>query len=181
MDDLDIEATSRWSSVRANTAVFAGKYYFEVTLKSSGLMQIGWCTLATPFMQENGVGDDETSYAYDGFRVKKWNKSSSPFGEAWSAGDIIGSMIDLERREISFWRNERYLGVAFQGISVGPNMAYFPAISLSGGERAVFNFGKKPFKVKQTLNSCAIQEPDCFIHNYYSTAVYIIETLKRYG
>lgn len=31
-------------------------------------MQIGWCTLATPFMAENGVGDDETSYAYDGFR-----------------------------------------------------------------------------------------------------------------
>jgi Kip1 ubiquitination-promoting complex protein 1 len=36
-------------------------------------MQIGWSTLATPFMPENGVGDDETSYAYDGFRIKKWN------------------------------------------------------------------------------------------------------------
>mgnify|MGYP001607487457 CR=1 FL=1 len=31
-------------------------------------MQIGWCTLATPFIAENGVGDDETSYAFDGFR-----------------------------------------------------------------------------------------------------------------
>lgn len=40
---------------------------------SAGLMQIGWCTLATPFVSENGVGDDETSYAFDGFRVKKWN------------------------------------------------------------------------------------------------------------
>jgi Kip1 ubiquitination-promoting complex protein 1 len=37
-------------------------------------MQIGWCTLATPFLHDNGVGDDPTSYAYDGNRVKKWNE-----------------------------------------------------------------------------------------------------------
>jgi len=43
---------------------------------SSGVMQIGWCTLATPFSHENGVGDEETSYAFDGARVKKWNGDS---------------------------------------------------------------------------------------------------------
>ena len=45
-------------------------------------MQIGWCTLATPFMLENGVGDDETSYAFDGFRMKKWNgQNTTIYGE----------------------------------------------------------------------------------------------------
>lgn len=72
-DYLDIESTSNFSSIRANTAVFSGKYYYEIKLLSSGLMQFGWCTLATPFMMDNGVGDDETSYAYDGFRIMKWN------------------------------------------------------------------------------------------------------------
>jgi SPRY domain len=43
-------------------------------------MQIGWCTLATSFSPDRGVGDDETSYAFDGYRVKKWNGSSSTYG-----------------------------------------------------------------------------------------------------
>lgn len=43
---------------------------------TAGLMQIGWCTLATPFVQDKGVGDDETSYAFDGHRIKRWNHTS---------------------------------------------------------------------------------------------------------
>jgi hypothetical protein len=72
----DVEGVSQFSSIRANTAVFKGRYYFEVRIMTAGLMQIGWCTLATPFIADKGVGDDETSYAYDGFRVKKWNQDS---------------------------------------------------------------------------------------------------------
>lgn len=71
---MEVEATSAFASIKANTAVFSGKYYYEVKLLTSGLMQIGWCTLATPFMMDNGVGDDETSFAYDGYRVLKWNQ-----------------------------------------------------------------------------------------------------------
>ena len=124
---------------------------------TSGLIQIGWCTLSTPFTPDYGVGDDETPYSYDGFRVKKWNKSSQKYGEAWVAGDIIGTMIDFEKKEIKYWRNEKFLGVAFADIGVGPNKAYFPAISLSGGERIVFNFGgNKPFKVKSNYKCCSI-------------------------
>lgn len=54
-------------------------------------MQIGWCTLATPLLTDRGVGDDETSYAYDGFRVKKWNLESTDYGEQWAPGDVIGT------------------------------------------------------------------------------------------
>ena len=89
-------------------------------------------------------------------------------------------MIDFDRREISFWRNDKALGVAFKNIKIGPNMAYFPAISFTSGERAVFNFGRKPFKIRSNYSSCAINEPDCFVNNFYSTAMYIVETIKRY-
>lgn len=55
----------------------------------------------------------------------------------------------MERREITFYRNDECLGVAFRDIKVGPNMAYFPAISLSGGQRVVFNFGAHiPFRAR---------------------------------
>lgn len=69
----DVEAVSQFTSLRANVAVFSGKYYYEVSLLTSGLMQIGWCTFVTPFSPDRGVGDDYTSYAYDGYRIKKWN------------------------------------------------------------------------------------------------------------
>jgi len=39
-------------------------------------------------------------------------------------------MIDFEKNEIKFWRNDKPLGLAFKNIGVGPNMAYFPAISM---------------------------------------------------
>ena len=99
-DPLDIEAMGNFCSIRATTGVFSGRYYYEVTLKTSGLMQIGWCTLQTTMNNHNGVGDDPTSYAYDGYRIKKWNKDNLGYGEAWSTGDVIGTLIDFDRRVI---------------------------------------------------------------------------------
>jgi Kip1 ubiquitination-promoting complex protein 1 len=109
-------------------------------------MQIGWCTLATPFTRDGGVGDDETSYAYDGFRVKKWHVDSLDYGEQWAVGDVIGSLLDLNTKEITFYRNDKDLGVAFKGIKTGPNMAYFPAMFMSEGTQAILNFGQRPFR-----------------------------------
>jgi Kip1 ubiquitination-promoting complex protein 1 len=127
---LDVEAVGSFVSIRANTAVFSGRYYYEVMLKTDGLMQIGWSTIQTPFNSQRGVGDDLTSYAYDGFRIKKWNRDNLAYGEAWSVGDIIGTLIDFDRKVIQFWRNHKSLGKAFTGIKTGPNCVYFPAISL---------------------------------------------------
>lgn len=124
---------SSFASIRANTAVFAGRYYYEVQLKTAGLMQIGWSTIQTPFNSQRGVGDDPTSYAYDGCRIKKWNRDNLAYGEAWSVGDIIGTLIDFDRKVIQFWRNQKSLGRAFTGIKTGPNCVYFPAISLQRG------------------------------------------------
>lgn len=98
-----------------------------------GLAQIGWCTLQTPFNADTGVGDDETSYAYDGNRRLKWHIDKEMYGEIWGAGDVIGTLIDFERQEITFYRNGKSLGVAFNKIKTGPNCAYFPAISLGMG------------------------------------------------
>ena len=106
-----------------------------------GLAQIGWCKLQTPFEHANGVGDDRHSYAFDGHRKKKWNGSDEPYGEQWATGDVIGTLIDISNKEIMFWRNNKFLGVAFSNIETGKNRAYFPAISMEKGMRVAFNFG----------------------------------------
>lgn len=52
-----------------------GKWMFEVTLGTSGIMQLGWATSSCQFSNEEGVGDSMDSYSFDGKRVRKWNIS----------------------------------------------------------------------------------------------------------
>lgn len=96
-------------------------------------------------------------------------------------------MINFDTREISFYRNDQCLGVAFKNIDIGPNNAYFPAISLAEGQRVIFNFGlKRPFLYSPLFNKpgCvapnALNEPECLVKNYYPTCTYLLDALKRY-
>ena len=146
-----VASHSNFSSVRANVAVFAGKWAFEATLGSSGIMQLGWCTARCPFTHEHGVGDAQDSFAYDGHRVRKWNVACHPYGQAWVAGDVITCTIDLtsnpEGGTVSYHRNGMPLGTAFANVRRnGPGLAYFPAVSLSVGERVALNFGDAPMR-----------------------------------
>ncbi|RXM97853.1 E3 ubiquitin-protein ligase RNF123 [Acipenser ruthenus] len=51
-DLLGVIGHSNFSSIRATTCVFKGKWSYEVLISSQGLMQIGWCTLNCRFNQE---------------------------------------------------------------------------------------------------------------------------------
>ena len=144
-------STTNFSSVRTNTCVCKGtfqyyeswvltyalgigKWMYEVTLQTSGLMQIGWATLqcqvslevnmitskyVMTLVVQNGVGDSPDSFAYDGYRVVKWNGPASKYGEVhllashvifivtfqeWCAGDVIGSCIDVDSGTVSYYR-----------------------------------------------------------------------------
>ncbi|CAL8337644.1 unnamed protein product [Merluccius merluccius] len=130
-DLLGVIGHSNFSSIRATTCVYKGKWVYEVLISSQGLMQIGWCTLNCHFNQEEGVGDTPDSYAYDGNRVRKWNVTTTNYGKSWAAGDIVSCMIDLDEGTITFCLNGQSLGTAFTDIKMGPGVAYFPAISLS--------------------------------------------------
>ncbi|KAM9444357.1 E3 ubiquitin-protein ligase RNF123 isoform 1-T2 [Clarias gariepinus] len=145
-DLLGVIGHSNFSSIRAATCVFKGKWIYEVLISSQGLMQIGWCTLNCRFNQEEGVGDTPDSYAYDGNRVRKWNVTTTNYGKSWAAGDIVSCMIDLDEGTITFCLNGQSLGTAFSNIKMGPGIAYFPAISLSFKESVAFNFGSRPLR-----------------------------------
>ncbi|KAL0349951.1 UNVERIFIED_CONTAM: E3 ubiquitin-protein ligase RKP [Sesamum radiatum] len=143
---LLVESHALFSSARANACVWKGKWMYEVTLETSGIQQLGWATIACPFTDHKGVGDADDSYAYDGKRVSKWNKEAE-YGQSWVVGDVIGCCVDLDSDEILFYRNGISLGVAFGGVrKMVPGLGYYPAISLSQGERCELNFGGRPFK-----------------------------------
>ncbi|CAB1439436.1 unnamed protein product, partial [Pleuronectes platessa] len=138
-DLLGVIGHSNFSSIRATTCVYKGKWAYEVLISSQGLMQIGWCTLNCRFNQEEGVGDTPDSYAYDGNRVRKWNVTTTNYGKSWAAGDIVSCLIDLDEGTITFCLNGQSLGTAFTNIKTGPGVAYFPSISLSFKDVFVFN------------------------------------------
>nr|XP_020771706.1 E3 ubiquitin-protein ligase RNF123 isoform X1 [Odocoileus virginianus texanus]XP_020771707.1 E3 ubiquitin-protein ligase RNF123 isoform X1 [Odocoileus virginianus texanus]XP_020771710.1 E3 ubiquitin-protein ligase RNF123 isoform X1 [Odocoileus virginianus texanus]XP_020771711.1 E3 ubiquitin-protein ligase RNF123 isoform X1 [Odocoileus virginianus texanus]XP_020771712.1 E3 ubiquitin-protein ligase RNF123 isoform X1 [Odocoileus virginianus texanus]XP_020771713.1 E3 ubiquitin-protein ligase RN len=145
-DLLGVIGHSNFGTIRSTTCVYKGKWIYEVLISSQGLMQIGWCTINCRFNQEEGVGDTHNSYAYDGNRVRKWNVTTTNYGKAWAAGDIVSCLIDLDEGTLSFSLNGVSLGTAFENLSRGLGMAYFPAISLSFKESVAFNFGSRPLR-----------------------------------
>lgn len=81
-----------------------GRWYYEMTLLTGGLMQVGW---AGPQFQcspvhGQGVGDHRHSWAFDGFRQKRWCVSSTSYGQRWRAGDVVGVLLDAVLREMRF-------------------------------------------------------------------------------
>ncbi|KAL6259247.1 hypothetical protein P5V15_009166 [Pogonomyrmex californicus] len=145
-DRLSVNSQSSFSTMRANTGVFKGKWMYEVQLGSKGVMQVGWGTAQCKFNQQYGVGDTPNSYAYDGNRVRKWNVSTHKYGEAWLTGDIIGCALDMDDGTLDFYRNGRSLGRAFENIPMGAGIAYFPTVSLAFTENLTANFGSIPFR-----------------------------------
>ncbi|KAJ3094404.1 hypothetical protein HDU97_008117 [Phlyctochytrium planicorne] len=134
-----------FESIRANYSVSrAGKYSFEVKLMSNEIIQVGWASADCRFDPEGGegVGDDDKSYAYDGFRKRKWHSNfirENTYGKEWITGDIVTALLDLDRREMSFLLNGEDLGVAFE--NVPQDVDWFPAVSLAAGQGCRFNFG----------------------------------------
>ncbi|KAK2581027.1 hypothetical protein KPH14_006075 [Odynerus spinipes] len=145
-DRLSINSHSNFSTMRANTGVYKGKWMYELQLGSKGVMQLGWGTSTCKFDQESGVGDTINSYAYDGNRVRKWNMTTHKYGEPWLTGDIIGCLIDMDEGTIDFYRNGRNLGRAFENIPMGAGIAYFPTVSLAFTENLTANFGATPLR-----------------------------------
>ena len=156
-----VEATSHFPTLQLSGMTVgvkqptnSGMWYYEVTLESDGLMQIGWCggKFECDPLRGQGVGDHIRSWAFDGLRKKKWNVTSEIYGRRWRAGDVVGSMLDVARREIRFWLNGQDMGKAFTNVVIterdgldGEVEGLRPAASLNTGQKAFFNFGHVPF------------------------------------
>jgi hypothetical protein len=179
LDRLKLESKQGFLSIRTNNCVFKGKWAYEVELITNRLAQIGWCQLVTTFNSHNGVGDDKTSFAFDGYRISLWHDGQKQYGELWDIGDIIGVAIDLDNRHIEFFKNGKSIGIAVKDISVGENVAYFPGISLSSGEKVRFNFGKSPFTYSYAGYE-PMDVPDCMFNGSVEITAEFIDILKSY-
>jgi hypothetical protein len=146
--DTKLKALSHFPSVRLQGISLeprSGRWYYECTLLSDGLMQIGWANSqfrCDPICGQ-GVGDHIQSWAFDGLRMKKWNVSCEPYGRRWKLGDVVGALMDMDLLEMKFFINGEDLGSAFSNFSQAYEI--FPALSLNVRQSIRVNFGQYKF------------------------------------
>ncbi|OWR50417.1 RING finger and SPRY domain-containing protein 1-like isoform X2 [Danaus plexippus] len=143
-----------FESVRCTFQVDNGCWYYEATIITSGVMQIGWATKNSHYLNDEGygIGDDLYSLSYDGCRRLVWyNAKPVPISQlpAWKPGDILGCLIDLNRKEVVFSLNGRKL-YPCKEIFDTTRYGFFAAASFMAYQQCMFNFGLEKFKYPPT-------------------------------
>ncbi|OQV12384.1 RING finger and SPRY domain-containing protein 1 [Hypsibius exemplaris] len=141
--------SNSFESVKCSFLIESGVWYYEATVNTTGVMQIGWATKGSKFMNHDGfgVGDDEFSIAYDGCRQLIWHSAQCDhhFHPSWRAGDVLGCLLDLDRCKVTFSLNGaplRPYSQIFKRVRTG----FFAAASFMTYQQCEFNFGQKPFR-----------------------------------
>ncbi|XP_013392082.1 ryanodine receptor [Lingula anatina] len=140
-------------------AVTSGKWYYEFEVITPGYMRVGWTKVSCKPDAE--IGEDDKSYAFDGYMARKWHNGSEAYGKTWQAGDVIGCMLDIPDRTISFSLNGEAMmdpmgqEIAFKDIDVSEG--YVPVFTLGQSQQAKLNFGQDVNSLKY-FTCCGLQE-----------------------
>lgn len=111
-------------------------------MTDEGLCRVGWATAAAA----REIGTDRQSFGFGGTGMKSFGNAFQPYGEKFGLGDVIGCRLDLDARVVSFAKNGRDLGVAWEvPRSIAGQAALFAAVSLRNAEVRV-NFGGAPLR-----------------------------------
>ncbi|KAG8124287.1 hypothetical protein E2320_020012 [Naja naja] len=130
-----------WHGCRSTKGVTKGKYYYEVSCRDQGLCRVGWSSSQASL----DLGTDKFGFGYGGTGKKSHNKQFDSYGEEFTMHDTIGCYIDADKGQISFSKNGKDLGLAFEIPQHLKNQALFPACVLKNAELK-FNFGEEDFK-----------------------------------
>uniref|UniRef100_A0A0K0CU82 SPRY domain-containing protein n=1 Tax=Angiostrongylus cantonensis TaxID=6313 RepID=A0A0K0CU82_ANGCA len=127
---------SSFESVRCTFAVQDGVWYYEAIIYTPG--------------EGYGIGDDESSVAYDGCRQLLWHNAHSSRHEhdPWSPGDVVGCLLNIPTGTVMFYLNGQPLQRPhlefLKNRPAGDGV--FAAASFMSFQQCRFNFGAEPFK-----------------------------------
>ena len=146
-------------------SVSSGKWYFEVEILSDGPIRVGWASVNfSPFYELGGDQNDHLSWAYDCYVGRKYSGGNSEiYGKQSAIGDVIGCMLDLHDKTISFSLNGELMldsvggESAFTDIPTGESATYVPALTLGLGQKVKCIFGQDINALKY-FTLCGLQE-----------------------
>ena len=116
-----------------------GKWYYEVVLDTAGCIQVGFgdSSFAGHCNAErgDGCGDSSSSFSFDGWRRLRWHAMATEWGCRWKEGDVVGCLLDLDERVLSFTLNG-------EGEHIGMGEA-FSDMEFCGGLFPVVSFNRR--------------------------------------
>ena len=107
------------------------------------------------------------------------NLSRIMINDLWNVGDVIGIGINLDDKNIEYFRNGDSLGVFFKDLPVGENKAYFPSVLLGYKQKICVNFGQQKFLYKYS-NYNSFDLPEGEYRNYFSVSKSLLDFLSVY-
>lgn len=88
------------------------------------LCRLGWSTGSSSLR----LGEDPFSFGYGGTGKKSFMNQYHSYGELFGLNDVVGTLLDTEKKEISFWKNGVALGVAFEIPVLLHHSNFFPHV-----------------------------------------------------
>ncbi|XP_059897680.1 ryanodine receptor 3 isoform X2 [Gadus macrocephalus] len=157
-DDQSVD-TIRFFRVEQTYAVTTGKWYFEFEALSGGDMRVGWARPGCRPDMELGV--DDQAFVFDGYRGRRMHVGSRYFGRAWSKGDVVGCMINMEDKSMIFTLNGELLitgkGSELCFCDFETEDGFIPVCSLGMSQIGRMNLGKDASTFKY-YTMCGLQE-----------------------
>ncbi|XP_035212318.1 ryanodine receptor-like isoform X2 [Stegodyphus dumicola] len=155
-----IKYDQRTYRAESTYAVTSGKWYFEFEVMTPGSMKVGWATLS--FIPSVELGGDEHSWAYDGhLGCKKHGGGTEGYGKQWQVGDVVGCLLDIHDKTISYTLNGELLLDAMGGETAFSDIpteeGFVPAFTFGIGQRAKLVFGQDVNHLKY-FTVCGLQE-----------------------
>lgn len=99
--------------------------------------------------------------------------------DLWNVGDVIGIAINLDERNIEYFRNGVSLGIFFKDIAVGENKAYFPSVLLGYKQKIYINFGQERFFYSYH-NYNSLDLPEGEFRNYFFVSKNLLDFMNVY-
>lgn len=117
-----------WSTILGTTPFLTGSNYWELRLDKSttAYLFIGVATRDADL--STFLGGDDNGWGFIGDRALYHKRTKvKAYGERFGQGDTIGVTLNMDRGTLSFTKNGRDLGVAFEGLVGGlyPAVAFY--------------------------------------------------------
>lgn len=124
-----IQVAKGFGSVLGNCEIASGVKYWEVELQSTSGGEGVFLGVASPDLPLNGsIMNRGIFWGISCGTGHKVHDIIDYYTEPFVDGDVIGVLLDMEYGRLSFYRNGKYLGVAYRGIEL---KKLCPAFSLT--------------------------------------------------